>query len=314
MASYYSTDYDEIYKKQKEGLADTKKTQQDAINKTYDSQKTVENDQYDKAIDDTKVAYESEYERNAVQKLINEKQIAEKNANLGLTDSGLNRTQQTAAQLSYANQKGKIDLAKQSALDTLTQELTSSLADIEQSRITSLAKLDADIEEQAHSNAYDIYSANVEANTAMYEAEQEAAAKVNTAAIAASTNTAENKIYKVNYGELANTTYASNGNVVYTDINGNSVTMRAGTNPFTNNINKDVLDEWGEFDKSKVFSNGYQPNNINGVSLKQYGNATITFNGQNQKVWTTNGKDCYYWDGSVNKYIKMTDEEKKLID
>lgn len=311
MANYLSANYDEILKKSTDALADTKKKGEDAINASHDSQVTLLNDQYEKAVGDANIAYESEYQKNAVQKLINEKKIAETNANLGLTDSGLNRTQQTATQLSYANQKGKIDLAKQSALDTLSQNLASSLASIEQSRVTSLADLDTSIASQAQSNAISQYNTNIEANTKMYEAEQDAAAKVQTAAIEAAMN--NSAIYKINYGELANTTYASNGNVVYTDINGNSVTMRAGTNPFTNTINKDVFDEWGEYDKSKVFSNGYQPNNINGKQLKQYGSATINFNGNIQKVWTTNGEDCYYWDGSTNKYIKLSEEEKISI-
>ncbi len=86
--------------------------------------------EYNHATDQAKASYESEYERNAVQKLINEKSIAEKNANLGLTDSGLNRTQQTAAQLSYANQKGDIDLARQNSIDTLKLNLASAISNI----------------------------------------------------------------------------------------------------------------------------------------------------------------------------------------
>lgn len=87
-------------------------------------------DEFNHATDQAKISYENEYQRNAVQKLINEKAIAEKNANLGLTDSGLNRTQQTAAQLSYANQKGDIDLARQNAIDTLQLNLSSAITDI----------------------------------------------------------------------------------------------------------------------------------------------------------------------------------------
>ena len=99
----------------------------DANGASWDSQINSTQNYYDKQIGDTKTAYDSEYQKNAVQKLINEKKIAETNANLGLTDSGLNRTQQTAAQLSYANQKGKIDLARQSALDNLTLAMTDAI-------------------------------------------------------------------------------------------------------------------------------------------------------------------------------------------
>lgn len=172
MANYYSTDYNKILEEEIAALEDPKKKQQDAINKTHDNIVGSEKDIYGKAIDDTKMAYESEYQKNAVQKLINEKQIAERNANLGLTDSGLNRTQQTAVQLSYANQKGNIDLAKRAKLDELSQNLATSLANIEQSRITSLADLDTNIQSQAQSNAMNRYNTNVDANTKMFSASQ----------------------------------------------------------------------------------------------------------------------------------------------
>ena len=177
MENYYSTDYDKILEEQRKKLTDLQKTQQDTINKTHDSQINIENDIYNKAVNDTNIAYESNYERNAVQKLINEKTIAEKNANLGLTDSGLNRTQQTAVNLSYGNQKGAIDLAKQSKLDSLSRDLALSISNIEQSRISSLASLDASIEEMAQSNAKSIYNANVAANEKLNEKYQDIAYK-----------------------------------------------------------------------------------------------------------------------------------------
>lgn len=42
-----------------------------------------------------------------VQSIINKRQIAENNQNLGLTDSGLNRSQQTAVNMSYQNSMAK---------------------------------------------------------------------------------------------------------------------------------------------------------------------------------------------------------------
>ena len=83
--------------------------------------------------------------------------------------------QQTAVQMSYANQKGALDIAKQGALDELSQNLALSLSKIEQKRVTALADLDANIETQAQSNAIDRYNANVKANAEMWKAQQEAA-------------------------------------------------------------------------------------------------------------------------------------------
>lgn len=163
-----ATNYDAILEEEKKKLEESKQKQIDAVNKTHDSQASTVKTQYDKAVNDTKIGYESDYERNAVQKLINEKAIAEKNANLGLTDSGLNRTQQTAVQLSYANQKGDIDLAKQNALDTLSTNLATTLSNIEQSRIGNIAEIEASYDAQAQSNAVSRYNSTISSGSRGY--------------------------------------------------------------------------------------------------------------------------------------------------
>lgn len=65
--------------------------------------------------------------------------------------------------------------------------------------------------------------------------------------------------------------------------------------------------------KNGTFSNGYQPNNINGKKLSKTGD-TITFNtqtlsGQNntvtQNIWKTSDGTKYYWDGRYNQYFKV---------
>lgn len=65
-------------------------------NSTKEKQKTVVTDNYNYRIAEAEKAYDDSYRENAIQKLINERQVAESMANMGLTDSGLNRTQQTA--------------------------------------------------------------------------------------------------------------------------------------------------------------------------------------------------------------------------
>lgn len=66
--------------------------------------------------------------------------------------------------------------------------------------------------------------------------------------------------------------------------------------------------------KYGTFSNGYQPNNVNGNKLYDSGfNMTLntqTLAGEskkvNQKVWITSDGKMYYWDGRKNKYISYT--------
>ena len=108
---------DDYYKKALEATKEQQTADVNRVNTMSEQQKKSVNDIYNAKIDETDSAYEDDYRENAVQKLINEREIAENMANLGLTDSGLNRTQQTAVQLSYANTKGKIDRQKQAAVD-----------------------------------------------------------------------------------------------------------------------------------------------------------------------------------------------------
>ena len=57
--------------------------------------------------------YRKQYDYNAVEELVRQKQVAETMANLGLTDSGLNRTQQTAIAVSRGNADAAARLSQQ---------------------------------------------------------------------------------------------------------------------------------------------------------------------------------------------------------
>ena len=267
------------------------------------------NDTYNKTIDDTKVSYESEYERNAVQKLINERAIAEKNANLGLTDSGLNRTQQTATQLAYSNQKGDIDLARQKAIDTLNSnlayaineinaqleadkrqinnnydsknaEIATSLynTDVEDERIRWIEKYNADLELEKEKARIEAERLNKEREYALLQAAQ--------------TNSKSDGFKRFTYAGKN-----KNGqSVFYRD--GKEYTYDAGINPYTGTRNSDV--------KNGTFGNGYQPNNISGKKLSKTG-ITDVVNGVTQNVWKTPDGKKWIWDGTQNKYLKYQD-------
>lgn len=87
------------------------------------------------------------------------------------------------------------------------------------------------------------------------------------------------------------------------------------TKYYKGDYNKDALTN-GKVDSSKVFSNGYQPNNINGNKLVKSGYKVSDLFGEmygstganlgDQNVWAS--KNHYYiWDGSQNRYIDVTD-------
>ena len=109
------------------------------------------------------------------------------------------------------------------------------------------------------------------------------------------------------YGTLVDSYGDGNGNMIYTDSYGNTYKMKDGYNPYTGTKNNDV--------KNGTFSNGYQPNNVNGYELHKTGK-TGTINGQEQNIWKTGSvgsERYYYWDGTQNKYISLNSAEKKAF-
>ena len=106
---------------------------------------------------------------------------------------------------------------------------------------------------------------------------------------------------------LYNYAYTTEDGYAVYHVNGDSnkeYKVQAGLNPYTRTRHPDVkLDEDGEIDKSTVFSNGYQPNNIGGTKLTNSGMST-NVTGKNQTIWEANGK-YWLWRGDLNKYIEV---------
>ena len=94
---------------------------------------------------------------------------------------------------------------------------------------------------------------------------------------------------------------------------GNKTTLDSCVNPFTGTKNKDLFNKDGYYDSRLAFSNGYQPNNINGKKLSKTGESitikTQTLSGQKQtvvqNVWKTPDGKKWYWEGRQNKYIQI---------
>ena len=94
----------------------------------------------------------------------------------------------------------------------------------------------------------------------------------------------------------------------FTDRNSGYVSeFPVGVNPYTNTMHPDVM-AGRTYDASKAFSNGYQPNNIDGHPLKSYAKNAISIKGSaKQTVWrdTVTGK-FYAWSGGDNDYGEVT--------
>lgn len=107
----------------------------------------------------------------------------------------------------------------------------------------------------------------------------------------------------VPYGQLANYYGDGNGNIIYVDNNDNQYKMKYGYNPYTGTKNPDVKNgTWGN----------YQPNNVNGKGLHKSGKVG-TINGQTQNIWKCDDGNYYYWDGTQNKYFRLSKAEKKAF-
>lgn len=329
IANMNALSLDEEQKKQREKYKADMQADIDANGASWDSQINSTQKYYDKQIGDAKIAYDTEYQKNAVQKLINEKKIAETNANLGLTDSGLNRTQQTAAQLSYANQKGKIDLARQSALDNLTLAMTDAITTLQNQKAASARDITKQWNDHADTQAQNIYNTKYNGYVDMHNAQIEADAAVQKAAIEAA-GKGNNKMPIWYFTD----TYDEDENPIFRNSEGDTQSFGDGINPYTSDNNKKyvITDKNGNIvikdssvlkvkgtDTQKaaayygVCSNGYQPNGviIDGKTqgtIKAYDTIPVgnQITGKKQNVWYTEESGKYWiWYGEGNTYVEV---------
>lgn len=299
------TELYDIYKKQGTAQRDADVA---ASDKMYDTQRRQTQDTYDRQIKDTNNSYEDMYRENAVQKLINEREIAENMADLGLTDSGLNRTQQTAVQLSYANSKNKIDTSRQKAVDTLAASLADAVSRIDANKLADAEKIRSSYESGWSSAAQSTYAKELEEQTKRVEAN----IKAQKEQIAEQQKA--NYIIQTNGGTLRRSFTGSlkdnNVSVIYDKTNktttyidnnsGKKTTVASSVNPYTGNDNSELIEEFGAFD------NGYQPRGVRGHGklLRSVGKDAI--NGNMQNIFEAADASLWIWDGSINEY-RMVD-------
>lgn len=120
--------------------------------------------------------YQSLFDANAVQELVGRRQVQETMANMGLTDSGLNRTQQTALSVQRGNADASVRLAQQQKTQELQDkisQLVENAAAQKQQQETSIRANTSDWYNTLLSN---FYSTAQQQGTGLYNAEQERAA------------------------------------------------------------------------------------------------------------------------------------------
>lgn len=164
----------------------------DQLKKSYDeiyaSQAAQYQNQADADIAKTETEYKGLYDRAALQQLVNERELERRQANLGLTDSGLTATQQTAIQVARGNADANIDAQKQAAIDSITLQLEQYLANVDQNRAQAYAQADYNLN-TTNTTLYNQLLSQAYANQAAYEAAQiQAAATERAAQIQAQAN------------------------------------------------------------------------------------------------------------------------------
>ena len=161
-------------------------------NAAYDSSGKAYSEKVQSEIGALPEKYRPQYDANAVQELVNRRQVAEAMANYGLTDSGLNRSQQTAISL----QRGNADYGtrRQQAEEqrTMEQAIRDYLADIGIQKAQLAAQSNLQTQKDILSNYYSLlssgmqnaaklYGSDLDAETAaarLAEEKQQAAAKL----------------------------------------------------------------------------------------------------------------------------------------
>lgn len=197
MAKTYDIDYDSIQSKinektkqqQAEYEAKRKQAAEDYINRYNQaadiaSKPVIEG--YEQDIAKVPQQYAAGFNANAVQERINAKNVAERMANMGMTDSGLNRTQQTALTLQRGNADARLREQQQNAIDELTRALNEYRAQQSANKLQNAGNIyqQADVDtannltslyNSARDTATNLYGTNVSANTAQEQMAQEAA-------------------------------------------------------------------------------------------------------------------------------------------
>ena len=153
-----SISYEDYLKKIRSAQAAQQGADIAASDALYDAQKQAVTENYEQQIKDTALDYETALKRNEVQKLINERAVARRSAELGLTDSGLNRTGQLAVQLSYANNKGDIEMQRQKAVDTLAATMRAKITELDLGKQSAAEGIKSSYDKSAMEQASKLYS------------------------------------------------------------------------------------------------------------------------------------------------------------
>ena len=176
---------DKLHGQRKETDAATLKQ----INEAIDKATAVQTGQYQQRIDAAPLESRVEYDQNAINDAVSKKRIQETLANMGVTDSGLTSSMQTALAIQKqkadrsvkVNENAKIQAA-QNAIDSILADAETKKADAKIQRETATADWYAaalaDLDNSTNLSAAEAYAADREYDAKVYDAQQKYGAQV----------------------------------------------------------------------------------------------------------------------------------------
>lgn len=278
-------------------------------NSIYDTQKKNVQNLYQGQIRDTVSSYENALRSNETQRFLNSRAIERRMAEMGLTDSGLNRTQQTAVQLSAANNQGEIQRQRQAAVDTLARTMASDISAIEAERAAKEQSIRSGYTSEADSHAVSLYNADLQSATDIENANIAAAAKIQAAQIEAAQKAEEAK-QKAEEAKQNNRYFYTGvkdeyGNMVYQNAAGDTRKVAEGYNPNGYNSKAMYADEYARSQYIKFADNGYQPLGLisergNFEEIETTDGRSVDYNGR--PIYITPLGNFLIWNDATNEY------------
>lgn len=127
--------------------------------------------------------YQPLFDANAVQELVGRRQVQEAMANMGLTDSGLNRTQQTALSVQRGNADASVRLAQQQKAQELQDKISQLVENAAAQKQQQEATIRGNTSDWYNTLLSNFYNTAQQQGTGLYNAEQERAAALAEAKI-----------------------------------------------------------------------------------------------------------------------------------
>lgn len=175
--SVYSERGDKLKKENKAAVDKQTAAKKDELDQQIDQNIQSAEQTVSAGIADADARYRGVVDSAAVQRELDRRQIRETMANMGLSRSGLNATQQTAVQLSAGNKQAAAAVQRQAAVDSLKQSLAEYKMASEDARRQGKMELDESAQKEIAAFDASVDKGVSEAESTEYKAQEEAKAK-----------------------------------------------------------------------------------------------------------------------------------------